>query len=67
MTLTGKIGVRMGWFGKLIVQVEVQEIRGPNPMFHVNCWRDATINQYMRALAMERHDAASSRQSEEGK
>lgn len=58
MTLTGRIGVRMGWFGKLIVQVEVQELRGPIPMFHVNCWKDATINQYMTALRMERNPAA---------
>jgi hypothetical protein len=47
--LTGRIGVRIGWFGKLVVQVLHDEpsIPGfPGGMI----WRDATVMQLVRAM-----------------
>lgn len=47
--LTGKIGVRFGLFGKLIVQVEHDRLAHP-PGHAGMFWEDASINELLRAM-----------------
>ena len=50
--LTGRIGYRMGWFGKIIVQVEHDRLAYP-PGHSGMFWEDATVNQLIRVLEIQ--------------